>query len=79
MFFEGFQKTLKVFEGIVSAPIKCIFQFCDRSISKTNLVLQLSPPNMKFFYQNHAHSCLFSIISKIIINNLIQSMLFIDL
>ena len=44
--FRNFQKTSKVFEGIVSAPKKCIFLFCDRSISKPNFLLQFSPPNI---------------------------------
>ena len=78
MFFDGFQKNLKVFESIVYAPRKYIFQFCDRIIYKPNFLLQVSPQNLYFFYQNHAHSCLFSVISENILKNLIESMTIID-
>ena len=75
MVSKVFKKTSKVFEGIVSAPKKCIFQFGDISISKPNFLLQLSKHVVLIkIMHTVAYSASFPKISS----NLIESMTFID-
>ena len=78
MFIKGFQKISNVFEDIVTAPKKCIFFYIVTGAYLNLIIFCNYDSKHVVLDQNHAHSCLFSIISKNILKKSIESMIFID-